>query len=357
MYSANFSSRTDSGNATDDIHNFRYTLKQCIIFSYFFTIIAAVLMNSIVLLAMYFDKRLHNANKYFVACLAVSDIMVAVFSVTIRLHQYLRPGIALTIHSCRFWIWVDIFTEAASITTLTIISVDRYFKIAKPFTYKTVMSGQKSRFIISFLWIYSGVIASLGLIPYKGYKGVHLTSRSQCVNDNRAFYTLAVVLGFFLPVMILIIMCTMMFRIVKSFQRRRSTFYNNNEDKTLNSVMIPRIHNGNTGNKRTNSNGRTVGIFSLVVCAFIICWGPFFVLFLIFQYNARLLNFLPGKGIEILSTICLHILPYVNSFLNPIIYAFFDKSFNVAIRNLLLRIQGKPRFNQSTSYALGHLAS
>ena len=356
MSSANSSSRTDSGTAAGD-ENFKYTLKQCIIFSYFFTIIAAVLMNSVVLLGMYFDKRLHNANKYFVACLAVSDILVAVFSVTIRLHQYLRPGIPLTINSCRFWIWIDIFTEAASITTLTIISIDRYFKIARPFTYKTVMSGQKSRFIILFLWIYSGVIASLGLIPFKGYKGVHLTTRRQCMNDNRAFYTLAVVLVFFLPVIILIIMCTMMFRIVKSFQRRRSTVYDSNEDKTLNSVVIPRIHNANTASKRINSNRRTVGIFSLVVCAFIICWGPFFILFLIFQYNASLLNFLPGKGVEILSAICLHILPYINSFLNPIIYAFLDKSFNVAIRNLFLRIQGRSRLNQSTSYALGHLAS
>ena len=350
MSSQNSSSSTTSGDSSKD--HFAYITRQCVVYFYFFTILAAVIMNSVVLLAMYFDKRLHNANKYLVACLAVSDLLVAMFSVTIRLHQYLQPDVPLTIHSCRFWIWVDIFTETASITTLTIISIDRYFKVAKPFQYKTVMSTKKSGFIIIFLWVYSGVISLLGFVPYKDYKGIHLTTENKCVNDNKAFYTLAALLGFFIPVIILIIMCALMFRIVKRFHRRRSTRH---QDIALNSTMIPRVHNAGA-NKRTNSSRRTVGIFSLVVLTFIICWGPFFSLFLIFQYSPRLLS-VHKKGYKILSMICFNILPYTNSFLNPIIYAYFDKSFNVAIRDLLRRIKGKPRSGQNTSYALVHVGS
>ena len=317
------------------------------IFSYLFTIVAAVTMNCIVLLAVYLEKALHNANKYFVACLALSDLMVAVFSVTIRLHQYMRPNVPLQIHACRFWIWVDIFTELASITTLTIISIDRYFKVGKPFKYKTLMSTTKCRNIIIILWLYSAIVATLGVIPYGDSKGVGNTP--SCVNDNKVFYTIAAFIGFFIPVLILIIMCTMMFRIVRRFHRSRST---RSQDPRSDSPIMPRVHV--TGKRATNSNRRTVAIFSLVVCAFIVCWGPFFVLFLINQYNKNLLV-VSKKGYQILSIICVHILPYTNSFLNPIIYAYFDKSFNMAIRNLLLRMARKqPRSLQSSATSHVH---
>ena len=46
----------------------------------FFTIFAALVGNLLVLVATYLDRRLHNANKYFVASLAVSDLLVAMFA-------------------------------------------------------------------------------------------------------------------------------------------------------------------------------------------------------------------------------------------------------------------------------------
>ncbi|CAB4022871.1 5-hydroxytryptamine receptor 1-like [Paramuricea clavata] len=101
----------------------------------FFTIFAALVGNLLVLGATYLDRRLHNANKYFVASLAVSDVLVAMFSVTMRLHLYLNVNKPLTLAFCRFWVWVDVFTEAASITTLTIICIDRYYKVSRPFRY------------------------------------------------------------------------------------------------------------------------------------------------------------------------------------------------------------------------------
>jgi hypothetical protein len=122
MSSKNVSNTNGTGD--NDAH-FQNMIRNSMIFSYFITILAGITMNCAVLLAVYLEKALHNANKYFVACLAVSDLLVVAFSVTIRLHQYMRPDVPLSIHACRFWIWVDIFTELASITTLTIISIDR----------------------------------------------------------------------------------------------------------------------------------------------------------------------------------------------------------------------------------------
>ena len=346
MSSKNVSNTNGTGD--NDAH-FQNMIRNSMIFSYFITILAGITMNCAVLLAVYLEKALHNANKYFVACLAVSDLLVVAFSVTIRLHQYMRPDVPLSIHACRFWIWVDIFTELASITTLTIISIDRYFKVGKPFKYKTLMSTTKCKNIIMVMWLYSAVVASLGIIRYDVSEGgVHIKA-GVCMNESKVFYIIAAFIGFFIPVLILIIMCTMMFRIVRQFRRSRTT---RSQDPRSDSPIMPRVHV--TGKRATNSNRRTVGIFSLVVCAFIVCWGPFFVLFLIIQYNKSLLV-VSAKGYQILSVVCFNVLPYTNSFLNPIIYAYFDKSFNMAIKNLLLRMARKqPRSLQHTATSHVH---
>lgn len=295
-----------------------------------FTIFAALLGNVLVLLATYLDRRLHNANKYFVACLAASDLLVAMFSVTIRLHQYLVDERPLTIEFCRFWIWVDIFSEAASITTVTIISMDRYYKVSRPFRYKTSMTTHRARRIIAFIWIYSAILGFLGLFPYAGTKGVHISTNNQCVNDNRTFYTLAALLGFFIPVIILVILCILIFRIVQVHSRKRLSSVRN-----VNDPEIARIHQ-----KQTHSSGRRgFGTLALIVVTFIICWGPFFVIFLIYQYNPGLIPSSIGtRGFIVLHSVCFGVLPYANSFLNPVIYAFCDKTFNVAIKTTLSKL-------------------
>ncbi len=291
------------------------------IFFLFFTIFAALVGNLLVLGATYLDRRLHNANKYFVASLAVSDLLVALFSVTLRLHLYLNINKPSTLAFCRFWIWVDIFTEAASITTLTIISIDRYYKVSRPFRYKANMTTHRAHRIIALIWMYSAVLGVLSLIPYGGNKGVHLISNT-CQNENRTFYTLAALLGFFIPVAVLIILCASIFRVVQEHSRNR-----------LPSQESIRIHH----HRQARSNRRSLLTLTLIVLTFIICWGPFFVVFVMFQYNPALQGAMGRYAFMILHNICFGVLPYCNSFLNPIIYAFFDKTFNVAIKDMLLR--------------------
>ena len=292
-----------------------------------FTIFAALLGNLVVLVATYLDKRLHNASKYFVACLATSDLLVAMFSVTIRLHQYLQQDRPLTIEFCRFWIWVDIFGEAASITSLTVICVDRYYKVSRPFRYKANMSTHRARRIIAFIWIYSATLAALGLFSYEEGTGVRiLARRNTCFNQNRNFYTLAAFLGFFVPVAILIVLCILIFRIIQIHKKKRRL------DDRQGDCEVARIHQ----TQSHSSNSRGLRTLAMIVITFIICWGPFFLLFLILQYNPHALEPMDKRGAMILKNIFYGVLPYANSFLNPVIYAFFDNTFKVAIRDMLL---------------------
>ena len=69
-------------------------------------IIFAILGNTLVLVATWRDKSLHQPNKYFVACLAVADLLVGMIFVPLRLYQLVNKenGGITSIHLCRFYI-------------------------------------------------------------------------------------------------------------------------------------------------------------------------------------------------------------------------------------------------------------
>lgn len=300
------------------------------------TIIATVLGNALVLAAIFFDSRLRNVTNYFVASLAVSDLLVACFSVTIRLHQYLQVS-KLNIHICRFWNWIDIFCEAASIFTLTVISIDRYLKISRPFGYREKMTKKVATVVIISIWLFAALFATFGLIPHSGAKGITLESDGRCLNSNRIFYTLAAVVAFFFPLAVLIVMYTLIFRIALYHFRKN------------NAITIVDPVTGKQLQYSAHKDLKATRTLFIVVSTFVVCWGPFFTLFQIEQYQPMALRAWGNKTYTLLAVIFFILLPSANSFFNPIIYACFDKVYRRSFRKILLKLVGRSEYLANTS--------
>lgn len=299
------------------------------------TIIATILGNALVLAAIVLDSRLRNVTNYFVACLAVSDLLVACFSVTIRLHIYLDIG-SIDIHICRFWNWIDIYCEAASITTLTIISIDRYLKISHPFYYRDKITKKVAVIIIVSIWVYAAVLATIGLIPHADAEGVTVTAKGKCRNRNKIFYTLAAVLAFFFPLAILIVMYTLIFRIALYHFRKSHPI-------TVVDASGKQLHYS------VHKDLKATRTIFIVVSTFIICWGPFFTLFLIDQYRPSTLKTLGNNTQMLLAVIFFVLMPSANSFFNPIIYACFDKVYRRSFRKILFKLIGRSEYLAANS--------
>ncbi|XP_028413894.1 dopamine receptor 2-like [Dendronephthya gigantea] len=307
-------------------------------------IIAIVVGNVLVLVTTWLDKRLHQPNKYFVACLAVADLLVGVFSVPIRLHLHLNETTLAPIYLCRFWTWMDISCEVASIATLTIISIDRYFKISHPFEYRSRMSTSRSVFIISTIWLISGVHATLGLFPYGDSHGVVALVGRGCIIDNKIYLTVTSAIFFFIPLLIMLVMYCLVFTVAHAQQKR-------NRKGKLGRTMSSRRRK--SVNKEFYQELKTVRMLLLVVGAFTICWMPFFVLFFLVTYSPE---YLPTSRYfqQILGTICIVILPSLNSLCNPVIYACFDREYSSAFKRLFKMVlsckmsSGRERYSSAT---------
>ena len=294
----------------------------------FLILFAVVFGNSLVLVTTWLDKRLHQPNKYFIACLAVADLLVGCFSIPIRLHMYFNPLALLPIQLCRFWTWIDLLCEVASITTLTVISADRYFKISQPFKYRVRMRSKKCAILIVNIWLIAAVTATLGISPLGGSTGVKSIPGSGCINDNKIYYTIVSVLFFFVPSLVIILMYGFIFYI--AHERRMMS-----RRGELGQSLAPSkpIKKGN----ELRQELKTVCMLSLVVFTFIFCWGPFFILLLIRMYKVEYINLLPKDVYEIIGNIFLIILPPFNSLCNPVIYACFDREYNNAFKHILKR--------------------
>lgn len=305
-------------------------------------IIAIVVGNVLVLVTTWLDKRLHQPNKYFVACLAVADLFVGIFSVPIRLHLHLNPAILAPIYLCRFWTWMDICCEVASIVTLTIISIDRYFKISRPFEYRSRMSTSRSVFAISTIWLISGVHATLGLFSYGDSHGVVSFAGRGCIIDNKIYMTVTGAIFFFIPLLIMLVMYSLVFHVAHAQQKRNRK---GKLGRTMSSLRKKPV------NKEFYQELKTVRMLLLVVGAFTICWMPFFVLFFLITYGQE---YLPTSGHFnlILRTICIIILPSLNSLCNPVIYACFDREYSSAFKKLfqmMLSCKMSPRKERYSS--------
>ncbi len=323
----------NQGNATEVLNLLDFQIVFLTI-----TIIGTMLGNVLVLAAIYYDRRLRTVTNYFVACLAVSDILVACFSITIRLltlielrrHEPIGTG-TLNIHVCRFWNWIDVFCEAASIYTLTVISMDRYFKISRPFKYREKMTKTFAAVIIVAIWALAALLASLALVPFGDAKGITLSVQT-CDNNNKIFYTMAAVMAFFFPLLVLIIMYTLIFRIALYH------FKKENEMTMVDPVSGKQLHYSAYKDLKAT---RTLFI---VVSTFVICWGPFFVLFQIAQHQPTVFPKLGHKTRIVIYVVFFTLLPYANSFFNPIIYACFDRIYRRSFRKILLKMIGRSEY-------------
>ena len=294
----------------------------------FLNIIGIVLGNFLVLTTTWLDKRLHQPNKYFIACLAVADLLVGGFSVPIRLHMQFDPFALHPIKLCRFWLWMDIFCEVASIVTLTVISADRYFKISKPFKYKVRMDTKTSAIVIVIIWLISAASATFGLFTYGGSGGVKSVPTRGCLNDNAIYYTVVSVIFFFIPSVVIIFMYAFIFYI--AHQRQKMS----RRGELGQSFAAPKT---NKKGKELRQELKTIRMLSLVVCTFILCWGPSFILLLIQLYKMEYIRLLSVENWQIIGSIFIVILPSFNSLCNPVIYACFDREYSNAFKHLFKR--------------------
>ena len=303
----------------EELYTLNVQLRSAEYYIFTFTFIFATIGNTLVLVATWREKRLHQPNKYFVACLAVADLLIGTIVIPLRLY-FVEP-ISHNLHLCRFYIWIEAFALAASVFTLAFISYDRYLKISKPLQYESRMTTSKSVKIISIMVLICTGITIICMLPLGGASGVILKNSQVdtiCYLDmNELVYTLYTVSIAFVPTIFMVIMYLRIFLVAHKRHRM--------------------LRNGELSHATSNVRSaflldlKVIRMMITVVGVFIFCWFPWLVMNMISEYHP---DFGANKREGLIFETVTFVLPYFNSLCNPIIYACFDRTYREAFKHL-----------------------
>uniref|UniRef100_A0A3Q2P502 D(1B) dopamine receptor n=1 Tax=Fundulus heteroclitus TaxID=8078 RepID=A0A3Q2P502_FUNHE len=303
-------------------------------------IIWTLLGNMTVCAAVYRYRHLRaKVTNIFIVSLALSDLLVAVLVMPWKAAAEVA-GFWPFGGFCKTWLACDIMCSTASILNLCVISLDRYWAISSPFCYERSMNKRVAFVMIGVTWTVSVVIS---FVPVQldwhraeigDPSGRHTTPRLESSAEgscdsslSRTYAISSSLISFYIPVVIMIITYTRIYRIAQTQIRVISSL-----ERAAEHAQSCRSQLRVSIRKET----KVLKTLSIIMGVFVCCWLPFFIL------NCAL-PFCPGPGAPgahrgpcCVSEKTFDIFVWIgwsNSSLNPVIYAF-----NADFRDAFLRL-------------------
>lgn len=307
-------------------------------------ILSTLLGNTLVCVAVVKFRHLRSkVTNFFVISLAVSDLFVAVLVMPWKAAAEV-VGFWPFGAFCRVWVAFDIMCSTASILNLCIISMDRYWAISNPFRYKRRMTQHVAFVMIAVAWLLSLVISFIpvqlewhkdGELLRHQEPGFNVTGEEDNCDSSlsRTYAISSSLISFYIPVAIMIVTYTRIFRVAQRQIRRISSLERAVE-------RAPDCHSSDCPHEASlkqsfRKETKVLQTLAIIVGIFVFCWLPFFVLNCTVPFCNRDL-YEPGELPCVSETVFSIFVwfGWANSSLNPIIYAF-NAEFRRAFASIL----------------------
>ncbi|KAM4749529.1 D(1A) dopamine receptor [Rhinophrynus dorsalis] len=316
-------------------------------------ILSTLLGNTLVCVAVIRFRHLRSkVTNFFVISLAVSDLLVAVLVMPWKAVAEIA-GFWPFGSFCNIWVAFDIMCSTASILNLCVISVDRYWAISSPFRYERKMTPKVAFIMISVAWTLSVLIS---FIPVQlnwhkakttSFFDLNITLQGRTMDNcdsslNRTYAISSSLISFYIPVAIMIVTYTRIYRIAAKQIRRISALERaavhakNCQSSTGNRSSIDCQQPESSLKTSFKRETKVLKTLSVIMGVFVCCWLPFFIL------NCMVPFCDPSQKTRGAEPFCISSTTFdvfvwfgwANSSLNPIIYAFnvdFRKAFSTLL--------------------------
>lgn len=269
-------------------------------------IIGTIFGNILVLLAVFYNSHLRSTTNFFIVNLAVADLLLGIlvlpFSATLEILGYWP----FERQFCVIWAAVDVLLCTASITTLCVISVDRYIGVTRPLRHSSIMTESRAFIVIAVVWILSATVSLGPLLGWRKEPGPD--SRICIVNDDKGYVIFSAAFSFYIPMITIVLLYYRIYR--EAVKHTRCLMAGVKISKDQETITL-RVHIGRHNSHgvvqsvpcRTNGHSDHVMYFSsrpnfkqnisnkiakfkrekkaaktlgIVVGVFVLCWFPFF---------------------------------------------------------------------------------
>ncbi|XP_029936835.1 trace amine-associated receptor 13c-like [Myripristis murdjan] len=274
-----------------------------------------VALNVLVIISISHFRQLHTPTNLLLLSLAVSDLLAGL----------LLPVEFLFAEAC--WLSGDLVCTlsfflvfsvvSVSVGNMVLISIDRYVAICDPMHYPIKMTQTRVRIYVCLCWICALFYSSLILKDHLKQPGMFHSCVGECVVVlNYIAGTVDLVFNFIVPITVIVVLYMRVFVVAVSQARAMRS----------QTVAVTHQRPGTvTAKKSEMKAARTLGV---VISVFLICVCPYYCV-----------SLAGGDSLDSASSVIFFtFLSYLNSCLNPVIYAFFYPWFRKAIK-LIVTLQ------------------
>ncbi|XP_016365730.1 5-hydroxytryptamine receptor 1A-beta-like [Sinocyclocheilus rhinocerous] len=361
-------------------------------------ILCSIFGNACVVAAIALERSLQNVANYLIGSLAVTDLMVSVLVLPMAALYQVLDKWTLGQVTCDIFISLDILCCTSSILHLCAIALDRYWAITDPIDYMKKRTLKRAALLITVTWFVGFSISIPPMLIMKSQpksKAEDMANPEACMISHDPWYTIySTFCAFYIPLILMLVLYGRIFKAAR-FRIRKTVrkpekkrvkcltvspalfkrangelgknwksavepkpaacvngavkhaedgesleiieVHSNSKNNlplpnTPNSVpLFENKHEKNTEAKRKLALARerkTVKTLGIIMGTFIVCWLPFFI-------KAIVLPFCPSCDMPLWLIDVINWLGYLNSLLNPIIYAYFNKDFQSAFKKII----------------------
>lgn len=300
--------------------------------------------NVLVIAVVFWNLDMRTNFNYLIVNMAMSDLIIPLIALPINISQLVAETSdewfvdgQLGNILCKLCFFLADISPVVSVVSLVIIAINRYLAVSysvPPRLARRVVN----RILIAFTWIVAIVLFSPWLFSWHTTKK---DGRIECTNDWNAisggsplsfrfFIGAIVVVSFIIPSISVVILYSLIIYRLRENSRNMSTMLQNKQLET-----------------RKRKNKQITYISLLIMVAFILLWGPFYVflslIYLVWQQDDIPQNF--KANFQIIRFVVIF-LAYSNSAINPCIYFSCLKNYRQGLICLLCRVR-KRRNSQS----------
>uniref|UniRef100_A0A7N6F977 G-protein coupled receptors family 1 profile domain-containing protein n=1 Tax=Anabas testudineus TaxID=64144 RepID=A0A7N6F977_ANATE len=266
-----------------------------------------VVLNLLVIISISHFRQLHTPTNLLLLSLAVSDLFVGLLVMPFRILLKESCWILGDL-MCVLYYFLAFITVCASVVNMVLISVDRYVAICDPLHYPTKVTKKRAQLCVLLCWLYSVFYSFFLLYENLKQPGRYNSCYGQCVINVVIHVDL--VMSFVIPITSIVVLYLRVF--VVAVLQARSMRSHITAVKLQSSATV-------TVKKSELKAARTLGV---IVTVFLMCYCPYYCVAL------------SGYYIIISSSAYAFIvfLIFLNSCLNPVIYAFFYPWFRKSVK-------------------------
>ena len=305
--------------------------------------------NILVCLAYKMTRDLRrNVAHMFVTSLAVSDLLVCIFVIPIKIHTTLHNHkFCMSNHVCRFYYTVEMIFFVASITNLFAVTIDRFVATTFPYAYQRCFTKARAKVILVTVWCYAILWGSFVHFNPKSYNFNEISViQNLCLHKSDDYFIVLYVIVFIIPFITMYYMYAKMYQIARhhaqqidlqhkqvranSFIREKHQNVDIHEAEKRTSSDIrkrPTIATWFNSSSR-KAEWKATRLVIMVSSVYVVCWLPMVIIFFVMQFKP-----INSKYIYVIFS---EILPIMHSTCNPFIYAIFHRDFKNALGRIVL---------------------